>query len=114
MSSMHAVPNHTVLKGAEARIEPMAQPSARTSVVSASEAAGLRCRNASHPYHPQRMSEQLKTIGILASTYRSFERQVDQTLRDVPADRVISISYSTSRLFTIFLQHHALIVIREP
>ncbi len=60
------------------------------------------------------MSERLRAIGVLGSTYRSFERQVDKVLEDVPADRIVSISYSTTRIFTVLLQHHALIVIREP
>jgi len=48
----------------------------------------------------------------LASTYGSLERQVVKALRDIPSERVITISYAVSRLFTIFLQHHALIVLR--
>lgn len=53
-----------------------------------------------------------QVIVILASTYGSLERQVVKALRDIPSERVITISYAVSRLFTIFLQHHALIVLR--
>jgi len=60
------------------------------------------------------MSEKLKAIGVLASTYRSFEREVEKVLKDVPPDRIVSISYSTTRVFAVWLQHHALIVIRKP
>jgi hypothetical protein len=60
------------------------------------------------------MGERLKTITVLGGTHAAFERELDKSLNGVPADRIVSISYSTSRLFTIWLQHHALIVIREP
>jgi len=45
------------------------------------------------------------------STYGSFERQVEKALAGVPPERIVSISYSTSRIFTGWLQHHALIVV---
>lgn len=64
-------------------------------------------------HHPRGMNERLKTIGVLGSTYASFERELNKVLKDLPADRLVSISYSTSRILTIWLQHHALIVIRE-
>jgi hypothetical protein len=60
------------------------------------------------------MTARLKAIGILASTYGSFERQVEKALAGVPPEHIVSISYSTSRAFTVWLQHHALIVVREP
>lgn len=60
------------------------------------------------------MTDRLRAIGVLGGTYRSFEREMEQALSGVPAERIVSVSYSTSRIFTIWLQHHALIVIREP
>jgi hypothetical protein len=59
------------------------------------------------------VTERLKAIGVLGSTYRSFEREMDKALSGVSPERVVSISYSTSRIFAIWLQHHALIVVRE-
>ena len=38
---------------------------------------------------------------------------MNRALAGIPAERIVSISYSTSRIFAIWLQHHALIVIRE-
>jgi hypothetical protein len=49
------------------------------------------------------MSERLKAIGVLASTYGSLERQVEKALAGVPPERIVSISYSTSRIFTVWL-----------
>jgi hypothetical protein len=59
------------------------------------------------------MSERLRAIGVLGSSYTAFEREIEKALADVPPERIVSISYSTSRIFAIWLQHHALIVIRE-
>jgi hypothetical protein len=39
---------------------------------------------------------------------------IERALADVPTERIVSISYSTTRILGIWLQHHALIVIREP
>jgi len=59
------------------------------------------------------MSEKLRVASVLGATYKTFERELEQVLDGVPADRIVSISYSTSRIFAIWLQHHALVVIRE-
>ena len=59
------------------------------------------------------MTEGLRAVGVLGSTYKTFEREMNRALAGIPAERIVSISYSTSRIFAIWLQHHALIVIRE-
>jgi hypothetical protein len=59
------------------------------------------------------MSDKLRAVGVLGATYKEFERKLELVLNGVPADRIVSVSYSTSRIFTIWLQHHALVVIRE-
>jgi hypothetical protein len=59
------------------------------------------------------MTDKLRVVGVLGATYREFERELERVLAGVPADRIVSISYSTSRILTIWLQHHALVVIRE-
>lgn len=59
------------------------------------------------------MSEKLRVVGVLGATYKEFESELERVLNRVPADRIVSISYSTSRILTIWLQHHALVVIRE-
>ena len=60
------------------------------------------------------MTDRLKAIGVLGSTYGSFEREVENALTGIPAEPIVSISYSTSRILSVWLQHHALIVVREP
>jgi len=37
-----------------------------------------------------------------------------KALAQVPPERIVSISYSTSRLLSVWLQHHVLIIVREP
>jgi hypothetical protein len=53
-----------------------------------------------------------KVIAILAPTSARLERDVANVLRDVAPDRIISISYTVSRILGVWLQHHALIVVR--
>jgi hypothetical protein len=53
-----------------------------------------------------------KVIGILAPTSAKLEIDVAEALRDVPSERIITISYAVSRIFGVWLQHHALIVLR--
>jgi hypothetical protein len=53
-----------------------------------------------------------KVIGILAPTSAKLEIDVAEALRDVPPEEVIAISYAVSRIFGVWLQHHALIVLR--
>lgn len=38
---------------------------------------------------------------------------MERALAGIPPERIVSISYSTSRLFALWLQHHALIVFRD-
>lgn len=59
------------------------------------------------------MSDKLRVVGVLSATSRELEHELERKLDGVPADRIVSISYSTSRILTIWLQHHALVVIRE-
>ena len=59
------------------------------------------------------MNGRLKSVALLASTYGSLERQLEKALTSVSSEQIVSISYSTTRIFTVFLQHHVLIVIRE-
>jgi hypothetical protein len=59
------------------------------------------------------MSERLRAVGVLGSTYKTFEREMERALAGIPPERIVSISYSTSRILAVWLQHHALIVIRE-
>ena len=59
------------------------------------------------------MSERLRAVGVLGGTYKTFEREMERALTGVVPERIVSISYSTSRIFGMWLQHHALIVIRE-
>jgi hypothetical protein len=49
-----------------------------------------------------RMNERVKAIGILASSYGSLERQVEKALAGISPERIVSISYSTSRIFTVW------------
>jgi hypothetical protein len=53
-----------------------------------------------------------KVIAILAPTSARLERDVANVLGDVAPDRIISISYTVSRILGVWLQHHALIVVR--
>jgi hypothetical protein len=53
-----------------------------------------------------------KVIAILAPTSARLERDVASALRDVASERIISISYTVSRILGVWLQHHALIVVR--
>jgi hypothetical protein len=59
------------------------------------------------------MSDRLRTICLLGATAKDLEWRVDRALTGIAPDRIVSISYSTSRIFTIWLQHHVLIVVRE-
>jgi hypothetical protein len=59
------------------------------------------------------MSDQLRAMGVPGTTYRTFEREMEKALAGIAPERIVSISYSTSRIFALWLQHHALIVIRE-
>lgn len=59
------------------------------------------------------MNGRFKSVTLLASTYGSLERQLEKALTGVSSEQIVSISYSTTRLFTVFLQHHVLVVIRE-
>ena len=59
------------------------------------------------------MSERLRTVGVLGTTYKDLEREMERALDGIAPERIVSISYSTSRLFALWLQHHALIVFRE-
>ena len=59
------------------------------------------------------MTERLRAVGVLGGTYKEFQRQMERTLGGIPAERIVSISCSTSRIFMLWLQHHALIVYRE-
>lgn len=59
------------------------------------------------------MTERLVTKGVLATTYRDLEREMDRALAGISPEQIVSISYSTSRIFALWLQHHALIVFRE-
>lgn len=54
----------------------------------------------------------MQVIGIVTGTTRSLQREVANALEGVAPEEVVSISYSTTRLLTIWLQHHALIVLR--
>jgi hypothetical protein len=53
-----------------------------------------------------------KVIVILAPTSAKLEIDVAEALRDVPSEQIITISYAVSRIFGVWLQHHALIVLR--
>ena len=59
------------------------------------------------------MSEKLRAVGVLGTTYKDFEREMERALSGIPPERIVSVSYSTSRIFALWLQHHALIVFRE-
>jgi hypothetical protein len=59
------------------------------------------------------MSERLRAVGVLGTTYKTLEREVERALAGVAPERIVSISYPTSRIFTVWLQHHALIVFRD-
>ena len=50
--------------------------------------------------------------GILASSYTQLQDEVASALEGVSPERIICIEYAVSRLFGVFLQHHALIVLR--
>jgi hypothetical protein len=54
-----------------------------------------------------------KVVTVLGPTYRSLERQVEDALRGVAPEQIITISYAVSRIFGVSLQHHALIVLRR-
>ena len=57
------VPTHPVLEGAEAMIEPMAQPSGIGSAAMTYSAPGLRCRNPNHQFRPQMFFTSLIVTG---------------------------------------------------
>ena len=59
------------------------------------------------------MSERLRAAGVLATTYKDLERETERALAGIAAERIVSVSYSTSRILGLWLQHHALIVFRE-
>jgi hypothetical protein len=59
------------------------------------------------------MPNEMKVITVLGSTYRSLEQKVEEALRGVAPEQIITISYAVSRIFGISLQHHALIVLRR-
>jgi hypothetical protein len=59
------------------------------------------------------MSERLRSVGVLGTTYKDLQREMDRALAGISPERIVSISYSTSRILTLWLQHHALIVFRE-
>ena len=52
-------------------------------------------------------------ITCLAGTGRALEHQIEESLRDIPPERIVAVSYAVSRLFGITLQHHALIVVKH-
>jgi hypothetical protein len=58
------------------------------------------------------VAQEPKVIAILAPTSARLERDVAKALRDVVPERVIAISYTVSRILGVWLQHHALIVLR--
>lgn len=59
------------------------------------------------------MSERLRAVGVLATTHKDLEREMERALAGIAPERIVSISYSTSRIFALWLQHHALIVFRD-
>jgi len=58
------------------------------------------------------VASETKVIAILAPTSSRLERDLASALRDLAPERIISISYTVSRILGIWLQHHALIVVR--
>jgi hypothetical protein len=62
---------------------------------------------------PPDMAGEVKAVGVLTTTYDILLEGVEQALANVPDERIVSISYSTTRILGIWLRHHALIVIRE-
>lgn len=59
------------------------------------------------------MDNETKVITVLGSTYKELERDVAEALRGVAPEQIITVSYAVSRIFGIWLQHHALIVLRR-
>jgi hypothetical protein len=59
------------------------------------------------------MADETKVITVLGTTYNHLEREIEEALRGVAPDRIIAISYTVSRVLGLWLQHHALIVLRR-
>jgi hypothetical protein len=56
------------------------------------------------------MTSALRVVGVMGSTYVQLEQEIAKALHGVQPEQVVSISYSTSRILGLWLQHHALIV----
>jgi hypothetical protein len=59
------------------------------------------------------MPDETKVITILGGTYKDLQREIEDALRGVAPDQIITVSYAVSRIFGVWLQHHALIVLRR-
>ena len=59
------------------------------------------------------MDDETKVMTVLGTTSKNLEREIEHALRGVTPERVITISYSVSRILGLWLQHHALIVLRR-
>ena len=59
------------------------------------------------------MPDDTKVITILGGTYKDLQREVEDALRGVAPDQIITVSYAVSRIFAVWLQHHAMIVLRR-
>jgi hypothetical protein len=51
-----------------------------------------------------------RVVGLLAGTRQSLAEQVEETLRGVPPEHVITVSYAVSRVLGLSMTHHALVV----
>lgn len=60
------------------------------------------------------MQGNIRAITCLGGTGKALEHAVEESLRDIPSEQIISVSYAVSRLLGITLQHHALIVLKRP
>ena len=59
------------------------------------------------------MADETEVITVLGTTYQGLQREVQDALRGVAPERIITVSYAVSRILGVWLQHHALIVLRR-
>jgi hypothetical protein len=59
------------------------------------------------------MADETKVITVFGTTYNSLQREVEDALRGVAPERIVAISYTVSRILGLWLQHHALVVLRR-